>query len=57
MLVFKKKDNNDWKKIALFVPKTDPLNLKYKWFTYMSQNKCINFWTSEQDKLLYKIMM
>jgi len=38
----------------MLIPKTDPLNLKYKWFTYMIQSKCDKFWTSEQDLLLNK---
>ncbi len=38
----------------MFIPKTDPLNLKYKWFTYMIPSKCDNLWTSEQDELLNK---
>ena len=51
-MFFKKKINEDWKNLALFIPKSDPINLKYRFFTYMSKTEGSKIWTDDQDQLL-----
>ncbi len=45
-------ENNDWRKISMCIPQSEPFSLKYKFFTYMKGQKCNKRWTDEQDLLL-----
>ena len=55
-LIIIAKNNEDWENLTSFLPNTSPINLKFKFFTYLKVKNLRKRWSEERDEFLKAII-